>query len=113
MHEMSLASSVVEAIETEARKAQFRKVERIVLEIGALSCVDPHALEFGFDAVSRGTCAEGAALEFVTPPGLAQCFGCAGTVEIARKGEACPECGSHQLVVTGGEELKIKSLEVV
>lgn len=113
MHEMALASSVVEAIEKEAALRAFTKVDRIVLEIGALSCVDTHAMEFGFDAVSRGTCAEGAKLDFVTPPGAAQCFGCGEDVEIARKGDPCPKCGSHQLVVTGGEELKIKSLEVV
>ena len=42
MHEMSLAASVVESIEKEAVRQAFHKVERIVLEIGALSCVDPH-----------------------------------------------------------------------
>ena len=113
MHEMALASSVVDAIEAQAKRNAFQAVKRIVLEVGALSCVDAHALEFGFEAVARGTCAEGAALDFLTPPGLAQCFGCGAEVAIARKGDGCPECGSHQLVVIGGEELKIKSLEVV
>jgi len=113
MHEMALASSVVDAIEGEATRQAFSRVERIVLEVGALSCVDTHALEFGFDSCARGTRAEGAKLEFLTPPGEASCFGCGETVEIRRKGEACPLCGSHQLVVTGGEELKIKTLEVV
>lgn len=113
MHEMALAASVVEAIEAHAASEAFTKVERVVLEVGVLSCVDPHALEFGFDAVTRGTCVEGARLEIEAPPGTAQCFGCGNIVTIAKKGEGCPDCGSFQLVVTGGEELKIKSLEVV
>lgn len=113
MHEMSIAESVVDAITVEAARSAFCRVEKVVLEVGALSCVDPHALQFGFDAATRGTCAEGAALEIKTPAGQAQCFGCGQEVVIARKGLACPECGSHQLVVTHGDELKIKSLEVV
>lgn len=113
MHEMALAKSVVDAIEAEARRSAFSRVERVVLEVGALSCVDPHALEFGFEAVTRGTRAEGAALEIRTPPGQARCFGCDKDVAIVRQGEGCPDCGSHQLLVTGGEELKIKALEVI
>ncbi|MCB9971249.1 MAG: hydrogenase maturation nickel metallochaperone HypA [Rhodobiaceae bacterium] len=112
MHEMSLAMSIVETIETEATHRGFGRVERVVLEIGALACVDPHALTFGFDAAMRGTCCDGAELEILTVPGMAYCFDCQKNVEISRKGDACPECGSYQIVVTGGEEMKIKSLEV-
>lgn len=112
MHELDLARSVVDAIQTEASRQSFSRVDRVVLEVGALSCVDPHALEFGFDAATRGTLVEGAALEILSPPGMAQCFGCGRTVKLAQKGDPCPECGSYQLVVSGGEELKIKSLEV-
>lgn len=112
MHELDLARSVVDAIQAEAVKQSFRKVDLIVLEIGALSCVDPHALEFGMDAATRGTCAEEAKLEIQSPPGEAQCFGCGETVALAKKGDPCPKCGSYLLVVSGGEELKIKSLEV-
>ena len=113
MHEMSLAQGVIDAIDAYAKRDPFERVSRVVLEVGALSCVDPRALEVSFDAGSRATRAEGAALEIRTPPGRASCFGCGKTVEIARRGDPCPQCGSHQLVVQGGEELKIKELEVV
>jgi len=113
MHEMALASSVVETIEDEAARQGFDRVRTITLEIGALSCVDPHALEFGFEACAKGTRSEGAKIAFIIPPGEASCFGCGETVGIARKGDACPRCGSYQLVITGGEALIIKSLEVV
>lgn len=112
MHEMSLAMGVVDTIETEARKQGFERVERIVLEIGALSCVDARALEFGLEAVTKGTRAEGAAVEILVPPGIAYCFDCQANVPISRKGESCPDCGSYQIVVTAGEEMTIKSLEV-
>ncbi len=112
MHEMALAQSIVATAEAEAAAGAFDRVEKIFLEIGALSCVDPHALAFGFDAAARGTLAEGAKLEFATPPGTARCFACERDVEVAERGGACPHCGSSRLVVTGGEEMKIKAMEV-
>ncbi|MGF1462681.1 MAG: hydrogenase maturation nickel metallochaperone HypA [Maricaulaceae bacterium] len=113
MHEMALAQGVIDAIDAEARINAFERVTKVVLEVGALSCVDPHALEFGFEAVSRRTRAEGASLEIRTPPGRATCFACEAEVMIARRGDGCPECGSHQLFVTGGEDMTIKALEVI
>ncbi len=113
MHEAALAQSVIAAIETAAARDGFARVERVVLEVGALSCVDADALAFGFDAASRGTLAADAALDIRRPPGRARCFGCDADVTIARQGEGCPDCGSHQLIVTGGQELTIKALEVV
>ncbi|MGF1455717.1 MAG: hydrogenase maturation nickel metallochaperone HypA [Alphaproteobacteria bacterium] len=113
MHEMSLAQGVIDAIEAQAARDAFTRATRVVLEVGVLSCVDAHALEFCFGAVSRDTRAQGAVLEIRTPPGRAHCFGCDGDVLIARRGEGCPDCGSHRLIVTGGEELKVKEMEVV
>ena len=113
MHEMALASSVIEAIEGEAQAQAFTKVSRIVLDVGVLSCVDPHALEFAMQAAVRGTLADGAAVDIRTPPGRARCFQCEDEVDILRRGDGCPVCGSHQLFVVGGEDLKIASLEVL
>lgn len=112
MHEMSLAQGVIEAIEAEAGRLDFSRVLGVTLEIGTLSHVDPEALRFGFETVMRDTIADKAALTILTPPGRAQCFGCGSDVEIARRGEGCPKCGSYQLVVTAGEDMKIKELEV-
>ncbi|MEM7570390.1 MAG: hydrogenase maturation nickel metallochaperone HypA [Pseudomonadota bacterium] len=113
MHEMSLAEGMVTAIEAEAGRQAFARVTKVTLEIGALSHVDPHAMEFSFDAATRGTLMEGANLEILSPPGTAHCFACDNDVAIARRGEGCPKCGSHQLIVTAGEDMKIKSMEVV
>lgn len=113
MHEMALAQGVIDVIKAQAETHAFSRVKRVVLEVGALSCVDPHALEFCFDAVSRDTIAGGAQVEIRTPPGSAHCFGCAKDIVIARRGDGCPECGSHRLIVTGGEDMKVKEMEVI
>ena len=112
MHEMSLCESMIEIIEAEAAKNGFSRVNTVFLDIGTLGHVEPEAMLFCFDAVSRGTIAEGARLEIARPPGAAWCMDCSKTVEIGERYDPCPTCGGHRLQVTGGEELRITELDV-
>jgi hydrogenase nickel incorporation protein HypA/HybF len=112
MHEMSLCEGIVQILEVNAARQGFARVKTVWLEIGALSGVEPEAMRFGFDAVTRGTLAERAGLEIVEVPGEAWCLQCAKTVAVQQRFDACPDCGSYQLQVTGGEQMRIKELEV-
>ena len=112
MHEMSLCEGVLQILEDSAKSQGFSQVKTVWLEIGALSGVDPQAMRFGFDAVMKGSLADGAALEIIELPGQAWCLPCSKTVAVTARYDACPECGSHQLQVTGGDEMRIKELEV-
>lgn len=112
MHEMSLCEGILQIIEDEAAKQQYSKVKKVSLEIGALSGVELEAMRFGFDAVCRNSIAEGSLLEIIELPGQAWCMECAKTVEAKQRYDACPDCGSYQLQVTGGDEMRIKELEV-
>ncbi|MBD1545467.1 hydrogenase maturation nickel metallochaperone HypA [Roseibium aggregatum] len=112
MHEMSICESILGLLRDQAQAQDFSKVERVCLEIGPLSGVEIEALKFGFDVVMRDTLADGARLEIIETPGTAWCMPCGQSVAIEERFDACPLCGSHQLQVTGGEELRIKELEV-
>lgn len=112
MHEMALCESIRTIIEEQARLQHFARVERVALEVGPFSGVEVEALRFGFDVAMRGSVAETAKLEIFAPQGRAWCLPCAADVAIAQRYDPCPHCGSHQLQVTGGEELKIRELEV-
>lgn len=112
MHEMSLAESVLQAIESAALKDQFQKVATVWLEIGQLSGVEPEAMRFCFDAVTRDSVAAGARLEIIATPGQGWCMACAKTVPMTEVFGECPECGGFQLQVTSGTEMRIKELEV-
>ncbi|MDO9143922.1 hydrogenase maturation nickel metallochaperone HypA [Rhodoferax sp.] len=112
MHEMSLAEGVLQLIEDAARRDQFNKVSAVWLEIGQLSGVEPEALAFCFDAVTRGTVADGARLEIITLPGQGWCEACARTVPLTEVFGECPQCGSYPLQVTAGTDMRVKELEV-
>ncbi len=112
MHEMSLAESVLQLIEDAARKDQFSKVTTVWLEIGQLSGVEPQAMAFCFDAVTRDSVAAGARLEIIELPGIGWCMACAKTVPMTEVFGECPSCGGYQMQVTGGTEMRVKELEI-
>ena len=112
MHELSLCEGVLQVLEEYARKQGYTRVKTVWLEIGGLSGVEIEAMRFGFDVVTNGTLAEGAGLEIIELPGEAWCLQCAKTVPVKQRFDACPDCGSYQLQVTGGEEMRVKELEV-
>ncbi len=112
MHEMSLMQGVLDILKDNARSAGFSKVKTVWLEIGALSGVDPHAMTFCFDVVMKNTLAEDARLEIIDQPGMAWCMKCGKSVVICARYDPCPDCGSFQLQVTGGTEMRVKELEV-
>lgn len=112
MHEMSLAEGVLQLIEETARREGFARARGVWLEIGRLSAVEPEAMRFCFDAVTRGTLAEGAVLEIIEVPGTGRCPDCGRETALAAIYDPCEHCGAVPVVVTGGTEMRVKELEV-
>jgi hydrogenase nickel incorporation protein HypA/HybF len=109
MHEMSITQSVIELCEAHA---QGRRVQVVVLQIGALSGVVPESVEFCFEACSKGTLADGARLEIERIPGAGRCPACGTETPIETLFDSCPSCGAFGLEAVSGEELRVKELEL-
>ncbi len=112
MHEMSLAEGVLQLVEETARREGAKRVKLVVLEIGRMSSVQPEALSFCFDVVTRNSVLEGAALEIVDVPGAGWCMQCAATVPMTELYGSCPTCGSYQVQPTGGTEMRVREIEI-
>jgi hydrogenase nickel incorporation protein HypA/HybF len=112
MHEMSLAESIIQIVEENAHANNAARVTAVRLEIGALAGVEADALRFCFDAVTRGTLAEGAALEIDSVKATAACFDCGASVTIAARLDPCPECGGNRLMPQGGDEMRVKDIAI-
>lgn len=108
MHELGITQNIV-AIVTE--HAQQAKVKRVVLEIGQLSAIMPDAIRFCFDICSQGTVLDAAKLEIREIPGLGKCRVCGGEFNLDIHFAIC-QCGSREIDIIAGEELKIKEIEV-
>ena len=109
MHELAITESIVEGVTEHVNGA---RVIRVMLEIGRLSGVVPDALRACFDICAEGTPLEGAALEIDEIPGRAQCRDCQAKIELHDTIALCT-CGSANLAISGGRELKIREVEVV
>ncbi|MCX8144851.1 MAG: hydrogenase maturation nickel metallochaperone HypA [Azovibrio sp.] len=112
MHEMALAEGVLQLVEDTARREGARRVQTVVLEIGALASVEVEALRFCFAAVTRDSLAAGAALEIQTVPGAGWCLPCGKRVPMRELHGACPNCGSYQVQPTAGTEMRVKEIAI-
>jgi hydrogenase nickel incorporation protein HypA/HybF len=112
MHEMSLAEGVLQVIEDSAKINGFSRVKKVWLEIGELAGVEVEAMRFCFDAVVKGTLAEGARLEIIATRGQGRCLTCGKTAPLQFRYDPCLLCGSYPVEPTGGLEMRVKELEV-
>jgi len=111
MHEMSITQSLVEACAAEA-EAEGARVTRVTVEIGCLCGVMADAVRFCYDVCAQGTALEGSRLDIVAVPGQALCRDCGAAMAVDDWLTLCA-CGSANLGFSGGDELRIKEMEVV
>lgn len=109
MHELAITESVVESV---TARLPGRRVTCVRLEIGALSGVVADSVRFCFDIVTEGTNLEGARLEISQPPAVCHCRVCGADFEPDARFAIC-RCGSAEVTVLTGQDLKITSVQVV
>jgi len=112
MHELSIASAILDAVRTEAEKRPGVHVTKVGVRIGAVSGVEPEALSFGFSALVQGTDLEPLELVIESVPRRQRCPQCDRTFEAADEDLACPRCGRAETLFAGGDELNMAYLEV-
>ncbi|MGI9093112.1 MAG: hydrogenase maturation nickel metallochaperone HypA [Mycobacteriales bacterium] len=108
MHELSIAESVIDAVTARTGTAN---VKTLRLEIGQLSGVVSGALRFCFELAAEDTPLAGAMLEISEPVGEAHCRTCDRDFGVSDLVLLC-SCGSADVAVTSGQELRILSAEV-
>ncbi|MFO7613503.1 MAG: hydrogenase maturation nickel metallochaperone HypA [Bacteroidales bacterium] len=112
MHELSIAQSIIELSEEEARKANAMKITRVEVEIGTMAGIETDALLFAWDSVVQGTMAQTAPLVIHTLQAEAICQQCQAKFPADNYFIECPNCGSFRYRITRGKELRICSLEL-
>jgi hydrogenase nickel incorporation protein HypA/HybF len=112
MHELTLASSVLAAIQAEAAKRPGARLRQVGLRVGELAGVDPEALQFAFEVLVQGTELEPLAIEIETCPRRQRCPQCGREFVVTDSSLACPGCGQPRTDLCGGDELDLVYLEV-
>lgn len=112
MHEMSLLEDLLAMLEQNAQAEGYRRIKKISLEIGRLSCVEPDALRFAFDVVMNNTLAEQAELEIVRIDGEGRCSHCGQTVPMETRHDPCSVCGRPGVTICQGDAMRVLDLIV-
>ncbi|HTX75763.1 MAG TPA: hydrogenase maturation nickel metallochaperone HypA [Terracidiphilus sp.] len=113
MHELSIASSVVDAVTESLRAYPGVRVLEVRLRVGALAAVVEDSLQFCWEIATEGTPLAGARLAVTAIPVTVHCAACGASGELeSLQSFCCPKCGEPASDVRGGRELEIESVEI-
>jgi hydrogenase nickel incorporation protein HypA/HybF len=112
MHEMGIASSILEGVAKELRRHPGSRATKIGVKIGELAGVDPDALSFAFEALTLDTEFVGLKLEVEYVAPRSRCRDCKSEFDVRNYELLCPDCGSLNNERISGDELEFKYLEV-
>jgi hydrogenase nickel incorporation protein HypA/HybF len=109
MHELSLATGIVETV---IKHADGRPVTSVEMRIGTLRQVVPESLEFYFGICSRDTLCQGATLEQEIIQARVRCRSCGAERELSEPDFRCRSCAGTDVEVIAGTEFEVDSIEV-
>ncbi len=112
MHELGIATSILEIVEKEADKHPGVRFEKVGLRIGELAGVDIDSLTFGWECITKDTSWERLQLQIESVPRRNRCDQCGHVFEVHDIAELhCPHCHAFPTFNLGGDELEIAYIE--
>ncbi len=113
MHELSIAQSIVEAVEAKATECNATHVKGVRLKIGEANSIVTDSLTFCFEMLtSLEPTLAGAQLLIDTVPHRAHCRHCNKEFAIVNFVAQCPTCQEWSSEVISGNELQIVEMEI-
>ena len=112
MHELGIASSILDCVQAEARRHPEARIVKVGVKIGELAGVDVDSLQFGFECIVKDTEWERVALEVESIPRVQRCPKCGHEFRMTDFDPECPQCGEFATLCISGEELDIAYMEV-
>ncbi len=112
MHEVSLMTNLLDIVERAAAAECGGPVSVIHLKIGELSGVNPDAMRFAFEVLSRGTASEGASLVIERVPVRVRCSRCGAEASPEDLVFRCASCACEEIEILTGREMEVDYIEV-
>jgi hydrogenase nickel incorporation protein HypA/HybF len=113
MHELSIATTMVEMAAEEAARRGGARVLAVHLRLGRLSGVVKDALLFSWDVACESTPLEGSRLVVEETPVVVHCAECRADRTLPAGGWlSCPVCDLPTPDVVSGRELEVVALEI-
>lgn len=120
MHELAMATSMVEAIIDTAEKNDAIKITQAVLDVGELTMLNPEQLRFMMNVIREDTIFEDAEIIINMIPIEIECDKC-GFKGKSKTDEnmdhlmavaKCPKCDNTRINIIEGRECSIKTIKI-
>jgi hydrogenase nickel incorporation protein HypA/HybF len=122
VHEFGIASGIWQAVMAAAREQGGGRVRAITVELGELNLIEDEQLRFWMTALAERDGSPGVELRIAHLPPRVRCRECGEESAVELAGEvaswfvspalSCPRCGSREVEVIGGREIRVVSAEV-
>ena len=110
---MSIVQALIEQVEAEVEKSgQSGRVVGLDLVVGRLSGVHVDSIRFAYEVLAPGSILEGSTLRISEPAAYSDCRACGAREPIEELSMYCPRCGSGEIVIDGGRDLLLQSIEL-
>jgi hydrogenase nickel incorporation protein HypA/HybF len=112
MHELSVCQSLLNQVNNIAAEHHATAIEKIFLQVGPLSGVEPELLQSAFPIARAGSIAAEAELVIQQMPIQVRCKTCHAETTAKANRLLCGECGDWQTELLSGDELLLERVEM-
>ena len=121
MHELSVASTIIDIVLETARQNQAMKISQVEISLGEYALVMEDQLKFCLEIVSDKTAAEGTNWKFKSQRGKILCEECQYKGHAKPPDDAlhgflfsfeCPKCGSAKTKILDGRDITVDRITV-
>jgi hydrogenase nickel incorporation protein HypA/HybF len=112
MHELSIATDLINTAIATAKQNNALKVLSVTVEIGELAMVNPEQLAFMYEVLTEENMLKGSKLIIVNVPAVMECQNCGYKGPVEDKYTcACPKCGLTLRAIEG-RDICLKTMEI-
>jgi hydrogenase nickel incorporation protein HypA/HybF len=112
VHELSVCQALLGQVAEIAKGRGASAVERITIELGPLSGIEPELLASAFAVLRAGGCAAQAALLIESTTVTVSCVDCGAQSQTDPNRLVCVVCGGFRTRIIAGDELRLRRLEL-
>lgn len=114
MHEFSIVQSLISMVEENAILNNAKEVSKVVLDIGVLSGVEPDLLKTAFETFKEiSDFTKNSEIVINIKKLTIYCFDCKKEYQKEDINMVCPSCGSLNTKLLEGNEMLLRSLELI
>jgi hydrogenase nickel incorporation protein HypA/HybF len=112
MHELSIATDLINTAIATAKQNNAKKVHSVTVEIGELAMINPEQLSFMYEVLTEENMLKGSKLEIINVPAVMECQHCGYKGPLVDRDTcACPKCGLT-LKAIEGRDICLKTMEI-